>query len=128
MSIVGIGVDLVSIDRVRAITERWQDRFLHRIYSEAERRDCFRRAMPYASLAGRFAAKEAILKALGIGWTAGVRWQDVQVINDANGKPVARVDGRVRTLIQNAGVTRIHVSLSHDADYAIAQAILTREP
>lgn len=127
MSIVGIGVDLVSVDRVRAITQRWQERFLHRVYTEAERRDCFRRATPYASLAGRFAAKEAVLKALGVGWAAGVRWQDVQVVSDASGKPVARVDGRVRRLIEDAGVTRIHVSLSHDAGYAIAQVILTRE-
>jgi holo-[acyl-carrier protein] synthase len=127
MTIIGIGVDLVSVDRVRAITQRWQDRFLDRVYSEAERRDCFRRTVPYASLAGRFAAKEAILKALGVGWAAGVRWRDVQVLNDAKGRPVARVHGRVRSLIEDAGITRIHVSLSHDGGYAIAQAILTRE-
>jgi holo-[acyl-carrier protein] synthase len=127
MSIVGIGVDLVSVDRVRAITQRWQERFLHRVYSEAERRDCLRRASPYASLAGRFAAKEAILKALGVGWSAGIRWQDVEVVNDPAGKPVARVEGRVRSLIEEAGVTRIHLSLSHDAGYAMAHAILTRE-
>jgi holo-[acyl-carrier protein] synthase len=127
MTIVGIGVDLVSVDRVRAITQRWQDRFLERVYSDAERQDCFRRTVPYASLAGRFAAKEAILKALGVGWAAGVRWRDVQVLNDAKGRPVARVHGRVRSLIEDAGITHIHVSLSHDGSYAMAQAILTRE-
>jgi holo-[acyl-carrier protein] synthase len=127
MTIVGIGVDLVSIDRVRAITQRWHDRFLARIYSDAERQDCFRRTTPYASLAGRFAAKEAILKALGVGWAMGVRWRDVQVMNDAAGRPVARVEGRVQALVKEAGVTGIHVSLSHDGNYAIAQAILTRD-
>jgi holo-[acyl-carrier protein] synthase len=127
MTIVGIGVDLVSIDRVQAITQRWQDRFLHRVYSEAERQDCFRRTTPYASLAGRFAAKEAILKALGVGWATGVSWRDVQVMSDAAGRPVARVEGRARSLIQEAGVTAIHISLSHDGGYAVAQAILTND-
>jgi holo-[acyl-carrier protein] synthase len=97
------------------------------VYSEAERRDCFRRASPYASLAGRFAAKEAVLKALGVGWTGGVRWQDVEVVNDPSGKPVARIQGRVRSLMETAGITTIQLSLSHDAAYAMAQVILTRE-
>ena len=127
MTIVGIGVDLVSIDRVRAMTQRWQDRFLARVYSDAERHDSFRRTTPYASLAGRFAAKEAILKALGVGWAMGVRWRDVEVVSDAAGRPLARVEGRVLSLIRQAGITQIHVSLSHDGGYAIAQAILTRE-
>jgi holo-[acyl-carrier protein] synthase len=127
MTIVGIGVDLVSIDRVRAITQRWQDRFLARVYSEAERQDCFRRTSPYASLAGRFAAKEAILKALGVGWTMGVRWRDVQVVSDAAGRPMARIEGRLQFLVQQAGVTQIHVSVSHDGAYAVAQAVLTND-
>src|SRR5881397_1714027 len=80
---------------------------------------------PYASLAGRFAVKEAILKALGTGWSAGVRWSDIQVLNDSAGRPVATVHGRVGALVREAGVTGIHVSLSHDAEYAIAEAVLT---
>jgi holo-[acyl-carrier protein] synthase len=126
--IVGIGLDLVKIARLQAIAERWRDRFLVRLYTEAERRYCFRRASPYASLAARFAAKEAVLKALGTGWSAGIRWVDIQVLNDAQGKPVATAAGRAGALLREAGVTGIHISLSHDADYAIAQAILTREP
>jgi holo-[acyl-carrier protein] synthase len=127
MSIVGIGLDLVNIARVQAITERWQDRFLQRVYTEDERRTCFRRTSPYASLAGRFAAKEAVLKALGTGWSAGVSWRDIQVLNDAGGKPVATVRGRTEALIRQAGITCIHVSLSHDGDYAIAEVILTND-
>lgn len=127
MKIVGIGLDLVKITRIRSLMERWQDRFLQRLYTEEERRYCLKRASPYASLAGRFAAKEAVLKALGTGWADGIRWVDIQVLNDKNGKPVATVTGRAETLLHEAGVTGIHVSLSHDADYAIAEAVLTRE-
>jgi holo-[acyl-carrier protein] synthase len=127
MTIVGIGLDLVKIDRIRAITERWQERFLHRLYTDEERRYCFDRASPYASLAGRFAVKEAVLKALGTGWSAGIRWVDIQVLNDAQGKPTAQISGRLKTLFREAGVTGVHISLSHDADYAVAEAVLTKE-
>ena len=127
MKIVGIGLDLVRIARIRASLERWHDRFLQRLYTKAEQRDCFARPSPYASLAGRFAAKEAILKALGTGWSGGVRWVDIQVLNDRMGRPIVTVGGRVRALIRKAGVSRIHISLSHDAEYAVAQAVLTKD-
>ena len=127
MTIVGIGLDLVKIDRIRAIAERWQARFLDRLYTEAERRYCLARPTPYASFAGRFAAKEAVLKALGTGWTDGISWHDIQVLNDRAGRPHATVSGRVKTLMQRAGVTEIHLSLSHDTDYAVAEAVLTRD-
>ena len=127
MSIIGVGLDLVKIARVEAIARRWQDRFLQRVYTEDERRASFGRAWPYASLAGRFAAKEAMFKALGTGWSAGVSWQDIQVLNQVGGRPVATVQGRTGVLVRQAGVTRIYVSLSHDGDYAIAEVILTDE-
>jgi holo-[acyl-carrier protein] synthase len=124
--ICGIGIDLVRVERVRAITERWQARFLDRFYTQAERRACMNKAAPYASLAARFAAKEAVFKALGTGWSDGVSWRDIQVLNDRSGRPRATVSGRLKTLMKRAGVTGIHVSLSHDADYAVAEAVLTR--
>ena len=125
--ICGIGIDIVRIDRIRAIAERWQARFLDRLYTEPERRYCLARPAPYASFAGRFAAKEAVLKALGTGWSEGISWQDIQVLNDRTGRPRATVSGRVKMLMQRAGVTNIHVSLSHDADYAVAQAVLSKD-
>ena len=127
MSIVGIGLDLVSIARVRSIAERRKDRFLNRLFTEEERAYCLSRASPYASFAGRFAAKEAILKALGTGWSAGVSWLDITVLNDSAGRPSATVRGRVAELTRKAGVTNIYVSLSHDAEYAIAEAVLTKD-
>ncbi len=127
MKIIGIGLDLVSIPRMRAITERWRDQFLTRLFTQAERDYCLKRAAPYASLAARFAAKEAVLKALGTGWTGGIRWVDIQVVNDASGKPTAQVSGRVKELMAGLGATRIHVSLAHEAEYAIAEVMLTGE-
>ena len=127
MTIVGVGLDLVKIARVQAIAERWRERFLTRLYTEAEQTYCFKRAAPYASLAARFAVKEAVLKALGTGWSDGIRWVDIQVLNDLHGRPVATVGGRVADLLREAGVTGIHISLSHDADYAVAQAVLTKD-
>jgi holo-[acyl-carrier protein] synthase len=127
MRVVGIGLDLVKIERIRHLTERWQERFLSRLYTEAERHYCFRRASPYASLAGRFAVKEAMVKALGTGWAAGIRWTDIQVLPNSHGQPVATAGGQTATLLRQAGVTGIHVSLSHDADYAVAQVMLTAD-
>lgn len=125
MTVVGIGLDLVRIARIEAMAERWHDRFLARVYTDAERAECFRRPSPYASLAGRFAVKEAILKALGTGWSDGIRWVDMQVTTDQQGRPHASVSGRVGELMREAGVRQILVSLSHDADYAVGQAMLT---
>ncbi len=127
MKIVGVGLDLVKISRVRTLVERWQERVLQRLFTEAERHYCLKKASPYASLAGRFAVKEAILKAMGTGWIGGIRWVDIQVLNDSAGRPVATVEGRTRDLLCDAGVTGIHVSLSHDSDYAVAEAILTAD-
>lgn len=127
MQIFGIGLDLVKISRIQSLVERWQDRFLLRLYTDAERELSLKRASPYTFFAGRFAAKEAILKALGTGWSNGVSWLDIQVINDSTGRPIATVAGRTAMLAREAGITDIHVSLSHDADYAIAEAILTKD-
>ncbi len=128
MAIIGIGLDLVKISRIRALAERWHDRFLHRLYTEEERRLSSHRASPYPFLAGRFAAKEALLKALGTGWSAGVQWLDIQVLNDRAGRPIATVEGRTQALIREAGITGIFISLSHDGEYAIAEALLTKDP
>jgi len=125
--IVGVGLDLVKIDRVRTIADRWKARFLDRLYTPAERRACMKKSSPYASLAGRFAAKEALLKALGTGWADGISWRNIEVLNDRSGRPRATVSGRVKTLMKRAGVTDIHLSLSHDTDYAVAQVVLAKK-
>ena len=124
MKIIGIGLDLVRIERVRAATERWKDRFLQRVFTETEQRYCFERSSPYASLAARFAVKEAVLKALGTGWSQGIRWVDIEIRNDSSGRPSANVAGRTEQLLRQRGATSIHISLSHDGEYAIGEAVV----
>lgn len=124
--IVGVGVDLVKVPRIRAALERWGDRFLTRVFTERERTYATRRREPAPHLAGRFAAKEAVFKALGVGLRLGVRWREVEVVNNARGKPELVLTGQTKRLSETLGVTATHMSLSHDSDYAIAEVVLVR--
>ncbi len=124
--IVGLGVDVVKVSRVRAAVERWGDRFLTRVFTEREQTYARRRREPAPHLAGRFAAKEAVFKALGVGWRRGVRWREVEVVNNAHGKPELVLTGQTKRLSETLGVTATHMSLSHDDDYAIAEVVLVR--
>ncbi|MBQ28133.1 MAG: holo-[acyl-carrier-protein] synthase [Nitrospiraceae bacterium] len=125
--IIGIGIDLVRIDRLQAIATRWEDRFLARVYTCAERDECFARATPFPALAGRFALKEAMFKALGTGWNSGISWVEVEVFTDGTGKPMIRTSGKVHELLDSKKASTIHVTASHDGDYAIGQVILTKD-
>lgn len=109
--IVGIGVDVVDLARFERALSR-TPRLLERLFAESER------ALPLRSLAGRFAAKEALMKALGA--TDGVSWHDMRVISDAEGNPDLIVCGRVAEIVADRGIASLHVSMSHDAGVAIA--------
>lgn len=122
--ILGIGVDVVKVSRIRAAADRWGDRFLARVFTKGERAYAQRRPEPALHLAGRFAVKEAVFKALGVGARRGVRWREVEVVNDAHGKPVLQLTGRTQALSHELGVGAAHISLSHDTDYAIGYVIL----
>ena len=122
--IVGIGVDIVDISRVRRAVARQGDRFIRRIYTEGERDYCRAHRDPAPSFAARFAAKEALFKALGTGWTAGPTWLDVDVRRDERGAPNLILSGRTEDLSKELGVRAIHVSLSHSDEAAIAIVIL----
>ncbi len=110
------GVDIIEIERIRKVVERWGQRFLHRIYTEDEISYC--RGRPQ-NLAARFAAKEAAMKALGTG-LRGVGWKDVEVIRNESGAPSIRLHGRALARSQRLGVTELALSLSHSRDYAVA--------
>ncbi len=121
--IIGIGIDLVKIDRIQK-AGRNHSGFLERVFTEAERSYCSRQKFAAQHFAGRFAAKEAVLKAIGTGWSAGVKWTDIEVLHGDGGGPIVNVSGRVRDLMDLKGVKQILLSYSHDEGYAVAQAVL----
>lgn len=124
MTIVGIGIDLVKISRMKKITARWESGFLDRVFTTREQAYCLDKRAPQVHLSGRFAIKEAAIKALGTGLRQGIRWVDVETVNNASGKPIVRFSGRVLQLANDMGVSKVLSSISHDHDYAIAQVIL----
>lgn len=121
--ILGTGTDLCEVDRIREAAERYGDRFLDRIYTASERTYVERKANKWERYAARFAAKEAGMKALGTGWRRGVRWQDFEVSNLPSGRPTLRLHGVAREIAETQGVARIHLSLTHTAQMALAIAI-----
>ncbi|MBS3822122.1 MAG: holo-[acyl-carrier-protein] synthase [Planctomycetes bacterium] len=123
MSISAHGVDMVECNRIAESVERFGETFLDRVYTPRERDYCYARKNPVPHLAGRFAAKEAVLKVLGTGWTNGIAWTDIEVRNDAAGRPSVHLDGRCRAIADEQGLATIHISISHIATHAIASAI-----
>jgi holo-[acyl-carrier protein] synthase len=122
--VVGIGVDLVDVDRFARAVSRHGDRFLDRVFLDAERRACASRADRDAALAARFAAKEAGLKALGTGWSGGLAFRHVEVEGGGGQPPVLRLHGPAAERARRLGVGRTHLSLSHDGGMAVALVIL----
>ena len=131
--IIGVGIDLVKSDRIKQAVQKWDKRFLNRIFTAHEQEYSFSSKSPYLHLAGRFAVKESVFKALGTGWSGGVQWIEIGVVNESaghppgtgTGKPRVEVTGKVKTLMDKRGVKEILVSISHDTEYSIAQVILT---
>jgi holo-[acyl-carrier protein] synthase len=121
--IIGIGIDLVKIDRIDKAGNN-RSGFLERVFTEREREYCYRQKYPAQHFAGRFAAKEAVLKAIGTGWSAGVKWTDMEVLHGDGGGPVVNISGRVKDLMDLKGVKQILLSYSHDEGYAVAHVVL----
>jgi len=122
--IVGTGVDLAEVPRVRTAIERFGLRFVERIYTAAEIAYVERKANKYERYAARFAAKEAGMKAIGTGWRQGVRWQDFEVANLPSGKPTLRFHGVAASFADKLGVKNVALSLTHTAEYGMAHVIL----
>ncbi|MGA2183073.1 MAG: holo-[acyl-carrier-protein] synthase [Bryobacteraceae bacterium] len=123
--IVGSGVDIAEVDRIRAAAERYGARFIERVYTPLEIAYVERRkAGRYERYAARFAAKEAGMKAIGTGWRRGVRWQDFEVTNLPSGKPTLRLHGKAAQFAAMLGVKNIALSLTHTATEALAYVIL----
>ncbi len=124
--ILGIGVDVVEIHRIARSMERFGDRFLRRLFTPAEVAYCVSKARPEENFAARFAAKEAMLKALGTGWNHQTSFKEIEVIRTVGTAPTFELSRRMRKLLP-AGPVRMWLSISHTHDYAVAQAIITRE-
>src|SRR5207244_4892618 len=124
MGVRGIGIDLVPISRMRQVMERWQERFVSRVFTEDEIAYCRSRKDPAPHFAARFAAKEAGLKALGTGLRLGISWRELEVTRERGGPPMLILRGRSREIARARGADRMLLALTHDGDYALAQAML----
>jgi len=122
--IVGTGVDLAEVPRIRASIERFGARFIDRIYTSGEIAYVERKANRFERYAARFAAKEAGMKAIGTGWKRGVTWRDFEVANLPSGKPTLRLYGVAARVAEKLGVRHISLSLTHTAEYGLAHLIL----
>lgn len=124
--IVGIGIDIVSVQRMEGAIARGQERLLDRLFTPSERSDVAGAATG-ERLAARFAAKEATFKALGTGWSGGIAWRDVEVVREPSGRTLLRITGRAAEFASRLGVTRSHLSFSHQGGMAAAVVILEGE-
>lgn len=122
--IVGTGIDLVEIARIRSSHQRYGQRFLDRIYTTGEQAYCLRKRNSAESLAARFAAKEAGAKALGTGISHGVSWLEIEVVREPSGRPSIRFHGRAREFAARLGAARAALSLTHTDELAMANVIL----
>ena len=122
--IVGTGVDLCEVQRIRRAAERFGRRFLERVFTPREIAYAERKASKYERYAARFAAKEAGMKAIGTGWRRGVRWKDFEVVNLPTGKPTLVFHGKAAEFAEKLGVRHVALSLTHTKETALAHVIL----
>ncbi len=122
--ILSIGIDITEVYRIRNAIAR-TPRFAERVFTATERKYCESKGVAAAqSYAGRFAAKEAFLKALKTGWRGKITWQDIEVVSDEMGAPSLEIHGEAKNILEGRGADRVHLSISHTADHAIAEVIL----
>jgi holo-[acyl-carrier protein] synthase len=121
--IVGMGVDIAEVARIQAAIEKRGQAFLKRIYTQREIAYCEHFRNKFERYAGRFAVKEAAMKALGTGWQHGVRWVDLEVVREKSGRPTLAINGQAGKIAARLGVKHIAVSITHTADQALAQVI-----
>ncbi|MGZ3512897.1 MAG: holo-ACP synthase [Thermodesulfobacteriota bacterium] len=122
--IVGTGIDIVNIDRIERLMDRWGDPFLGRVFTEKEIMWCQRRARSPECFATRFAAKEAFLKAIGSGLRNGIQWTDIEVENDPMGKPMFSFHRKAQEVYETLRIKKALLTLSHDRPYAVAHVLL----
>jgi len=127
MNVIGIGTDIVETLRIAQMIERHGELFLNRVYTEHEIGYCSARKASTQHYAGRWAAKESVLKALGTGWSRGIRWRDIEVRNEVGGKPHITLEGGALEVSQRLGIDEILISISHCRSHATAYALAVGE-
>ena len=123
MDIIAHGIDLVDCPRIEQMVERHGDRFVNRVFTEAEQAYAKRHKNSVERYAGRFAAKEAILKLVGTGWRGKIKWTDIEVVNDAAGRPEVTLSGEVKRIAAELNIAQISISITHTANFAMASAV-----
>ena len=121
----GIGVDIIEISKIKNISDRWGDKAFKKVFTEKEIEYCNSVKHKFRSFAARFAAKEAVLKAMGIGLSKGWNWKDIEILNKKSGKPEVNLTGKTKNMFKKIN-KKIEISLSHSDNYAVASAIITR--
>ena len=127
MAVLSTGVDIVEVDRLEEVIGRRGDRFLDRVFTPSERAYCDAKPRPVFHYAGRFAVKEAVLKALRTGWVKGISWHDVEVETGPGGEPSAKLSGGARAKAEARGMAAVHISIAHTDHYAVATAVAEGE-
>lgn len=123
MSVLGHGIDLIENERVERVWKQHPDRFLSRILTPLERAYCEKMKNPVPHIAGRFAAKEAVLKMIGTGWRGQIAWTDIEIENDPSGQPRVTLSGHTLIVARRIGIGRVMLSITHTDKYAAASAI-----
>ncbi len=121
--IVGLGLDIAEVERIEAAIKRHGAPFLERLYTPEEMAYCEKHRNKYERYAARFAAKEAAMKALGTGWSGGVRWRDIEVVRATSGKPSLQLHGEAHNMAMKLGVKNIALTITHSGNLALAEVI-----
>jgi holo-[acyl-carrier protein] synthase len=121
--LIGLGTDITECLRIARMIERHGELFINRVYTPEEIKYCQSRKQATQHYTGRWAAKEAILKALGTGWRKGISWRDIEIRNEPSGRPVVAIRGGVKEAVEQLGIAEIHVTISHCRSHATATAI-----
>jgi len=127
MKIVAHGIDLVDFPRIEALMQKHDERFLDRVFTKREQDDANKVKNTVEKLAGRFAAKEAVLKLIGTGWRGKIAWTDIEVVNNPLGQPIVEITGEVKKIADESGIEQLTLSITHTANFAIASVVALRE-
>ncbi len=127
MQVLGIGTDIVEVLRIAQMIERHGELFINRVYTDHEIAYCSARKAATQHYAGRWAAKEAILKALGTGWRRGIGWRDIEIRNNRAGAPSVAFRGGTRDIVERVGIQELLISISHSRSHAVACAVAQGE-